>query len=101
MNFLFTIMITWAPNFTSVCDAELLKRLDDVARAVRLKAAQVLAVLFLNLPEGYDVTLNTARLQDLCKDALIFLDDPDEQLQDAVCGKSHICLLYTRLTSSL
>ncbi|XP_045116850.1 dynein axonemal assembly factor 5-like [Portunus trituberculatus] len=64
---------------------KVLKRLDDVARAVRLKAAHVLSVLFQNLPEGYDVTLNTAYLQDLCKDALIFLDDPDEQLQETVC----------------
>lgn len=97
MNFLFTIIIACASSFTSVCDAELLKRLDDVARPVRLKAAQVLAVLFLDLPEGYDVTLNTARLQDLCKDALIFLDDPDEQLQGAVCGKPHVCLLTSSL----
>ncbi|XP_050715520.1 dynein axonemal assembly factor 5-like [Eriocheir sinensis] len=63
---------------------KLIKRLDDVGRAVRLKASQVLTVLFMDLPEGYDITLNTARLQDLCQDALIFLDDPDEELQKAV-----------------
>ena len=73
-----------------ICPAELLKRLDDVAREVRLKAAQVLGVLFLNLPEGYDVKLNAARLQHLCKDALIFLDDPDQQIQEAVCGKTQV-----------
>lgn len=54
---------------------------------MRLKASQVLTVLFMDLPEGYDITLNTARLQDLCQDALIFLDDPDEELQKAVSGK--------------
>ena len=73
----------------------MLKRLDDVARAVRLKAAHVLSALFQDLPQGYDVTMNTARLQDLCKDALIFLDDPDEQLQEAVCGKPQIQTLKT------
>lgn len=66
---------------------ELVKRLDDVGRAVRLRASQVLALLFMDLPEGYEVTLNTARLRDLCQDALIFLDDPDEELQKAVSGE--------------
>lgn len=66
---------------------ELIKRLDDVSRSVRMKASQVLTVLFMDLPEGYDIALNSAHLQDLCQDALIFLDDPDVELQKAVSGE--------------
>lgn len=47
----------------------------------------MLALLFMKLPEDYDINLNSARLQDLCQDALIFLDDPDEELQTAVSGE--------------
>ncbi|XP_068208921.1 dynein axonemal assembly factor 5 [Palaemon carinicauda] len=65
---------------------KLVGRLDDVQAIVRQKAASVLVFLFKNLPENYDATLQSARLQDLYGRSMIFLDDPDIKLQEAVLG---------------
>lgn len=65
-----------------------MKRFDDVVRTVRLNAARVLVVLFDNLPEDYHPTKHLAYLQDLFKAAVIFLDDPDDKLQEAILSRS-------------
>lgn len=70
------------PSFT-----ELVKRFDDVDQRVRLRAAQILSVLFSGTPKNYDPEVNSARLLGLLGDAVIFLDDPDTKLQEAVVGK--------------
>ncbi|XP_071518457.1 dynein axonemal assembly factor 5 [Panulirus ornatus] len=62
----------------------LVKRFNDVQQLVRLKAAHVLGVLFDNLPEDYHPAKHLALLQDLFKAAVIFLDDPDDKLQEAI-----------------
>lgn len=66
---------------------ELVKRFDDVDQRVRLRAAQVLSVMFSAMPKNYDPEVNSARLLDLLGDAVIFLDDLDTKLQEAVLGK--------------
>ncbi|XP_064104461.1 dynein axonemal assembly factor 5-like [Macrobrachium nipponense] len=65
---------------------KLVGRLDDIQAIVRLRAANVLTLLFQTLPENYDATLQSARLQDLYERSMIFLDDPDIKLQEAVLG---------------
>ncbi|KAG7163083.1 Dynein assembly factor 5, axonemal-like, partial [Homarus americanus] len=91
---LFTCDVIYAiiVSYPQIIDSEtlhifadkLVKRFDDVAPQIRLKAARVLAELFNNLPNRYDPILHTARLQDLYDAAVIFLDDPDAKLQEAV-----------------
>ncbi|KAK3881699.1 hypothetical protein Pcinc_013855 [Petrolisthes cinctipes] len=63
---------------------KLVKRFDDVDQRVRLRAAHVLSTLFSNVPKNYDPEFNSARLLDLYGDVVIFLDDPDVKLQEAV-----------------
>ncbi|KAK7070029.1 hypothetical protein SK128_001063 [Halocaridina rubra] len=63
---------------------KLVKRLDDVKASVRLRAAQVLSFLFGHLPENYNSGLQSKRLEDLFESAIIYLDDPDIRLQEAV-----------------
>ncbi|KAK8740924.1 hypothetical protein OTU49_002780, partial [Cherax quadricarinatus] len=86
------VIYSMSMNYPQLIDSQklhvlaekLVKRFDDVSQRIRLKAAQVLAVLFENLPENYDSRLHSGQLQDLYKDAVIFLDDTDDKLQEAV-----------------
>lgn len=64
-----------------------MKRFDDVDQRVRLRAAQILSLMFSVMPKNYDPEVNSTRLLDLLGDAVIFLDDPDTKLQEAVVGK--------------
>ncbi|XP_045616348.1 dynein axonemal assembly factor 5 [Procambarus clarkii] len=86
-------VIYWTvTNYFQLIDSEkfhmfankLVKRFDDVSQLIRLKAAHVLEVLFNSLPENYDPRLHFGQLQDLYTDAVIFLDDTDDKLQEAV-----------------
>ncbi|CAL4070787.1 unnamed protein product, partial [Meganyctiphanes norvegica] len=63
---------------------KLVGRFDDVNSGVRLRAAEVLPVLFDHRPADYDPQLQSARLKDLYDSAVIFIDDPDMKLQEAV-----------------
>lgn len=79
-----------------------MKRFDDVDQRVRLRAAQVLSAMFSNMPKSYDPDVNSARLLDLLGDAVIFLDDPDTKLQEAVVGKKrYASLLYSIIIQML
>lgn len=66
---------------------ELLKRLDDVSMEVRLAAASALAVWLECIRNDGAEACYQRDIQHLYKELLVYLDDPDSAVQDAVLGK--------------
>lgn len=66
---------------------ELLKRLDDETKDVRLAAAEALAKIYNNLPPDYTVKQFEAYFDHVVGVLIVHLDDRDEAIQDGVSGK--------------
>ncbi|XP_066198253.1 dynein axonemal assembly factor 5 [Saccopteryx leptura] len=63
---------------------ELLKRLDDVSNEVRLAAASALATWLECVREDTRKSSYQSHIQFLYKELLVYLDDPESAVQDAV-----------------
>lgn len=65
---------------------ELLKRMDDENKDVRLAAAKAISQIYENLPEDYTVERFNAYFDHTVGALIIHLDDRDEGIQNAVFG---------------
>lgn len=75
---------------------ELLKRLDDVSHEVRLAATSALVTWLACVRSDDDVkSCYQSHIQFLYRELLVYLDDPDGTVQDAVLGRSlhHVCCI--------
>lgn len=66
---------------------EILKRLDDVSHDVRLAAAETLTSWFKCIGDGDGKSVLKSNIEFLYRELLIHLDDPDQNIQQAVLGK--------------
>lgn len=85
----------------SALPAELLKRLDDVSREVRLAAASALVAWLECVRNDDRKPYYQGDVQYLYKELLVYLDDPDSAVQDAVLGRCQVtshraCLSWER-----
>ncbi|KAF5896969.1 dynein assembly factor 5, axonemal-like, partial [Clarias magur] len=60
---------------------ELLKRIDDSSQEVRSEALKALSVWFSSLDQNYDSNTYRPHLEFLFQQLLLYLDDPDDQIQ--------------------
>ncbi|KAF7698269.1 dynein axonemal assembly factor 5-like [Silurus meridionalis] len=60
---------------------ELLKRIDDRSQEVCAEALKTLSVWFSSLDKNYDTHTNRSNLEFLFQHLLLYLDDPDNQIQ--------------------
>lgn len=67
---------------------ELLKRLDDVSHEVRLAAASSLVTWLACVRNDDGKSYYQSHIQFLYRELLVYLDDPDGSVQDAVLGRS-------------
>uniref|UniRef100_A0A8C4QWF5 Dynein axonemal assembly factor 5 n=1 Tax=Eptatretus burgeri TaxID=7764 RepID=A0A8C4QWF5_EPTBU len=72
------------PDTLNTVYPDVLKRLDDSVKDVRLAAAQVLNIWFSCLGNNYDTQCYKAHLEFLYSSLLVYLDDPDAETQQAV-----------------
>lgn len=72
--------------------AEVLKRLDDASRDVRLAAARTLTNWFNCVKDSDMKSVMKSNIEILYQELLIHLDDQDQDTQNAILGKtfSHI-----------
>ena len=66
---------------------ELLKRLDDVSHEVRLAATSALVTWLACIPNDDGKSYYQSNIQFLYRELLVYLDDPDGAVQDAVLGR--------------
>lgn len=66
---------------------ELLKRLDDVSHEVRLAAASALTSWLRRVGSGDGKAYYQSHVQHLYQELLVYLDDPESAVQDAVLGE--------------
>lgn len=71
--------------YPSVCILELLKRVDDSSKEVRIEALKTLGVWLSSLDKKYDT--HHPNLEFLFQHLLLYLDDPDHEIQLMVLGK--------------
>lgn len=69
---------------------ELLKRMDDETKDVRIAAAVALAEIYRNLPEEYTLRQFEAYFDHSVGVLIVHLDDREEDIQNAVFGKHNI-----------
>lgn len=67
---------------------ELLKRLDDVSNDVRLAATSALVTWLQRVQREASKCCYESSIQHLYRELLVYLDDPERTVQDAVLGKS-------------
>ncbi|XP_076838307.1 dynein axonemal assembly factor 5 [Brachyhypopomus gauderio] len=60
---------------------ELLKRVDDSSEEVRVEALKVLSAWFSGLGRDYEPAAHRPHLEFLLQQLLLYLDDPDQQVQ--------------------
>lgn len=70
-----------------LCVLELLKRLDDSSQEVRVEALKALSVWLSSLDKNFDTHTHRPNLEYLFQHLLLYLDDPDHQIQLMVLGK--------------
>ncbi|XP_065109082.1 dynein axonemal assembly factor 5 [Paramisgurnus dabryanus] len=63
---------------------ELLKRVDDSSEDVRVEALRSLGTWFSSLGNNYDVHSCRPHLEFLFQQLLLYMDDPDDKVQDSV-----------------
>lgn len=68
--------------------SEVLKRLDDASSDVRLAAAHTLTNWFKCLKDSDVKSAMEVHIEFLYQELLIHLDDPDQNIQNAVLGKT-------------
>lgn len=66
---------------------ELLKRLDDVSHEVRLAATSALVTWLACVPNDDRKAHYQSNIQFLYRELLVYLDDPEAAVQDAVLGR--------------
>ena len=66
---------------------ELLKRLDDVSQEVRLAATSALVTWLACIQNDSGKSYYQSNLQFLYRELLVYLDDPEAAVQDAVLGR--------------
>lgn len=74
-----------------------MKRLDDASCDVRLAAAHTLTNWFKCLKDSDVKSAMETHIEFLYQELLIHLDDPDQNIQNAVLGKTFSCLFLTVL----
>lgn len=67
---------------------ELLKRLDDVSDDVRLAATSALVTWLQRVQSEASKCCYQSSVRHLYRELLVYLDDPEHAVQDAVLGKS-------------
>lgn len=67
---------------------ELLKRLDDASHDIRLATAKALISWFKCIDDDEKKTMLKTNIEFLYRELLIHLDDPDQNIQAAVLGKT-------------
>lgn len=68
--------------------SEVLKRLDDTSRDVRLAAAHALTSWFQCFKDSDVKSSMENHIEFLYQELLVHLDDPDENTQNAILGKT-------------
>lgn len=68
---------------------ELLKRLDDVSNDVRLAAASALVTWLQCITKDTGKSQSQSDIQYLYRELLVYLDDAESTVQDAVLGECH------------
>ena len=66
---------------------ELLKRLDDVSHEVRLAATSALVTWLACIKNDDGKSYYQSNIQFLYRELLVYLDDPESAVQDAVLGR--------------
>ena len=67
---------------------ELIKRLDDVSDDVRLAATSTLGTWLQRIQSETSKCCYQSSVRHLYRELLVYLDDPERAVQDAVLGKS-------------
>ncbi|XP_062515941.1 dynein axonemal assembly factor 5-like [Corticium candelabrum] len=65
---------------------DLLKRMDDNSDSIRMATIKTLSSYFSCFPKEYDRGLYRAHMEAIYRGMLIHLDDPSEEIQDAMLG---------------
>lgn len=73
--------------YPSVCILELLKRIDDSSKEVRIEALKTLGVWLSSLDKKYNTHTYHPSLEFLFQHLLLYLDDPDHEIQLMTLGK--------------
>ncbi|KYO30670.1 dynein assembly factor 5, axonemal isoform A [Alligator mississippiensis] len=74
----------FGPDKLNTIYPEILKRLDDVSHDVRLAAAETLTSWFKCIGDGDGKSVLKSNIEFLYRELLIHLDDPDQNIQQAV-----------------
>ena len=70
-----------------------MKRLDDVSNEVRLAATSTLVTWLERVRNEAGKCYYQSNIQHLYRELLVYLDDPESAIQDAVLGKSFFPVL--------
>lgn len=89
--------LRWPIRLTAVLPLlpELLKRLDDVSSDVRLAAASALVAWLQCIREDSGKPQSQSDIQHLYRELLVYLDDAESTVQDAVLGERPCALTDT------
>lgn len=72
-----------------MCILELIKRIDDSTQEVRVESLKALSVWLSSLDKSYDTHTYHCNLEFIFQHLLLYLDDPDHQIQLMVLGKGY------------